>query len=86
LSGRLGIFGRGRFQLVGAGFKHAKPIDFLCFRGRLGEGGSVSGGTFECVDTGNGALPKMEAWIVFRTLETVAPSNDSTYDVGTDAP
>jgi hypothetical protein len=25
-------------------------------------------------------------WIVFRILETVAPSNDSTYNVGTDAP
>jgi hypothetical protein len=24
--------------------------------------------------------------IVFRTLETVAPSKESTYDVGTDAP
>jgi hypothetical protein len=29
---------------------------------------------------------EMRKVIVFRILETVAPSNDSTYDVGTEAP
>jgi hypothetical protein len=53
--------------LVGAGFnerfKRTCPAQgFLYFRGRLG-GGSGSGGTLEWVESGNGALPKMEAWM-----------------------
>jgi hypothetical protein len=56
--------------LVGAGFnerlKRTSPAqEFLYFRGRRGGSGSGSGGTFEWVDSGNGALPKMVAWMGF---------------------
>jgi hypothetical protein len=33
-----------------------------------------------------GPVTRTQKSIVFRILKTVAPSNDSTYDVGTDAP
>jgi hypothetical protein len=52
-------------QALASGLREqVQPRDFCSLWGRLGDGsGSGSGGTVEWVDSGNGALPKMEAWM-----------------------
>jgi hypothetical protein len=44
--------------------EQVQPRDFCTLGIAWGDGsGSGSGGTFECVDSGKGVLPKMEAWM-----------------------